>query len=109
MNVVAWTIGSTGEVHPFEYLRESGSDRIGALDYSDSPVWEQRGGTEATLDQLHARLLRASFDIGNPINGKSFELSVRFDNPDELVQKRMKERGATWLDHGDLNAHLEQQ
>ncbi len=45
---------STGEVHPFEYLRESGSDRIGALDYSDSPVWEQRGGTEATLDQLQA-------------------------------------------------------
>jgi serine/threonine-protein kinase HipA len=45
---------STGELHPFEYLRESGSDRIGALDFSDSPVWVQRGGTHATLDQLQA-------------------------------------------------------
>jgi serine/threonine-protein kinase HipA len=45
---------STGELHPFEYLRESGSDRIGALDYSDSRDWEQRGETHATLDQLQA-------------------------------------------------------
>jgi serine/threonine-protein kinase HipA len=43
---------STGELHPFEYLRESGGDRIGALDYSDVPVWVQRGETHATLDQL---------------------------------------------------------
>jgi serine/threonine-protein kinase HipA len=45
---------STGDLHPFEYLRESGSDRIGALDFSDSPVWEQRAETSATLDQLQA-------------------------------------------------------
>jgi serine/threonine-protein kinase HipA len=45
---------STGELHPFEYLRESGSDRIGALDYSDSPVWVPRAETHATLDQLQA-------------------------------------------------------
>ena len=45
---------STGELHPFEYLRESGSDRIGALDYSDSPEWVQRGENHATLDQLQA-------------------------------------------------------
>ncbi len=43
---------STGELHPFEYLRESGSDRIGALDYSDSPEWVPRGETHAALDQL---------------------------------------------------------
>jgi serine/threonine-protein kinase HipA len=39
-------------LHPFMYLRESGSDRIGALDYTDTPEWTQRGATGATLDQL---------------------------------------------------------
>jgi len=34
------------------YLRESGSDRIGALDYTDTPEWTQRDATHATLDQL---------------------------------------------------------
>jgi serine/threonine-protein kinase HipA len=43
---------TTGELHPFEYLRESGSDRIGALDYSDAPEWIHGGETHATLDQL---------------------------------------------------------
>jgi serine/threonine-protein kinase HipA len=43
---------STGEPHPFEYLRESGSDRIGALDYTDVAEWSPRGETHATLGKL---------------------------------------------------------
>ncbi len=48
-------------LHPFMYLRESGSDRIGALDYTDTPDWVQRGETHATLDQLQtaAELIEA--------------------------------------------------
>jgi serine/threonine-protein kinase HipA len=46
---------------PFMYLRESGSDRIGALDFTDTPDWTQRGESHATLDQLQtaAELLEA--------------------------------------------------
>ena len=43
----------TGDgLHPFTYLRESASDRIGALDYTDAPDWSQRGESHATLHQL---------------------------------------------------------
>ena len=39
-------------LHPFVYLRESGSDRIGAVDYTDTADWLPRGESHATLDQL---------------------------------------------------------
>ena len=47
------------------YLRESGSDRIGALDFQDSPQqYEPRGGS-ATLQQLLAAAER--LDAGEPL------------------------------------------
>ena len=53
-------------LHPFSYLRESGSDRIGALDFiDDGTAWTPRGAGDATLDQLqHACEL---IEAGEPI------------------------------------------
>ena len=45
---------STSSLHPFDYLRDSGSDRTGALDYTDTPEWTPRGEAHATLDQLQS-------------------------------------------------------
>ena len=40
-------------LHAFEYLRASGSDRFGALDFIDDDTsWKPRGGRSATLDDL---------------------------------------------------------
>ena len=42
-----------GDVSPLTYLLESGSDRIGALDFHESAtIYEPRGVAVATLDQL---------------------------------------------------------
>ena len=53
-------------LHPFTYLRESGSDRIGALDYTDTTEWSQRGEAHATLDQLQTAAAR--IEDGEPLN-----------------------------------------
>ena len=57
---------NTGSIHPFGYLRESGSDRIGALDYTDTPTWSPRGETHSTLDQLQAAA--ELIETGEPID-----------------------------------------
>jgi hypothetical protein len=94
-----------------------GSDPSGVVaDNVASPSFDQQIRNSKTRQLLldwvrlnHARILRAWVDIGNPIHHQPFELSVMADNPDDLVKRKMRERGATWLEHGPLNAHLEQE
>ncbi len=44
---------NTADLHPLTYLLESGSDRIGALDFQASPSeYAPRGGDHAPLDEL---------------------------------------------------------
>jgi serine/threonine-protein kinase HipA len=52
--VVNYRLGTPTEAHhEFTYLRQSGSDRIGALDFQDSPeLYEPRGLDHPDLDDL---------------------------------------------------------